>query len=133
MRRGHEEEHRELESGNTLGPYHLDALIGQGGMGLVFRATHEWNGNVVAVKVLKRELTQDEMFKKRFKHEVRASGEIRNRHLVPIVEERRRAWSRTWPTSFCPECGMHSARMPSRPRRPRAERSRSRTALPRLS
>jgi len=91
-----------------FGPYHLDALIGQGGMGLVFRATHEWNGNVVAVKVLKRELTQDEMFKKRFK-------------------------SRTWPTSFCPECGMHSARMPSRPRRPRAERSRSRTALPRLS
>ena len=40
------------------------------------------------------------MFKKRFKHEVRASGEIRNRHLVLIVEERRRASSRTWPTSF---------------------------------
>lgn len=55
-------------------------------MGLVFRATHEWSGNVVAVKVLKRELTEDDMFKKRFKQEVRASGEIRNRHLVPIVE-----------------------------------------------
>ena len=86
VRRGREEEDRELESGNTLGPYHLDALIGEGGMGLVFRATHEWSGNVVAVKVLKRELTQDDTFKKRFKQEVRASGEIRNRHLVPIVE-----------------------------------------------
>ena len=86
VRRGREEEDRELESGNTLGPYHLDALIGEGGMGLVFRATHEWSGKVVAVKVLKRELTQDGTFKKRFKQEVRASGEIRNRHLVPIVE-----------------------------------------------
>jgi len=55
-------------------------------MGLVFRATHEWNGNVVAVKVLKRELSEDDTFKRRFRQEVRASGEIRNRHLVPIVE-----------------------------------------------
>lgn len=86
VRRGQEGEHRELESGNTLGPYRLDALIGEGGMGLVFRATHEWNGNVVAVKVLKRELSEDDTFKKRFRQEVRASGEIRNRHLVPIVE-----------------------------------------------
>ena len=55
-------------------------------MGLVFRAIHEWNGNVVAVKVLKRELSDDDTFKRRFRQEVRASGEIRNRNLVPIVE-----------------------------------------------
>lgn len=55
-------------------------------MGLVFRATRESDGEVVALKVLKRALTEDDIFKQRFNQEARATAEIRNPHLVPIVE-----------------------------------------------
>ena len=53
---------RELESGDRLGEYRLEALLGEGGMGLVFKAVGD-DGQVVALKVLKRELGEDEVFK----------------------------------------------------------------------
>jgi serine/threonine protein kinase len=46
----------ELAPGDTLGPYRLDELLGEGGMGLVFKATRESDGAVVALKVMRFEL-----------------------------------------------------------------------------
>ena len=43
---------RELEPGDTLGGYRLEESLGEGGMGLVFRARAE-DGREVALKVLK--------------------------------------------------------------------------------
>jgi serine/threonine protein kinase len=77
---------RELQPGDTLGPYRLDAVLGEGGMGLVFKATHEGDDRQVALKVLKRELTGDFVFQQRFGQEARAAAEVRERHLVEILE-----------------------------------------------
>ena len=77
---------QELQAGDRLGPYRLESLLGEGGMGLVFRAVREPDGEVVALKVLRRELSHDETYRRRFVHEARAAGEVRERHLVPVLD-----------------------------------------------
>jgi serine/threonine-protein kinase len=76
---------RELESGDRLGEFTLQSLLGEGGMGLVFRAVGA-DGEVVALKVLKRELGDDELFRDRFNQEARAAAEVHHPNLVPIIE-----------------------------------------------
>jgi serine/threonine-protein kinase len=75
---------RELESGDEFAGYHLEALLGEGAMGLVFRAVR--NGDAVALKVLRRELGEDAVFVQRFGQEARAAGEVVHPSLVPILE-----------------------------------------------
>jgi len=76
----------ELEPGQTLGPYRLEELLGEGGMGLVFRAVRESDGEVVALKVMRFELIEDPVFGRRFEQEARAASEVTEAHLVPVLE-----------------------------------------------
>jgi serine/threonine protein kinase len=76
----------ELQVGDRLGVYQLEALLGEGGMGLVFRARRSDDGREVALKVLKLELAGDFAFQARFGQEARAAAEVRDPHLVPILE-----------------------------------------------
>jgi serine/threonine-protein kinase len=76
---------RELESGDRLGEYRLESLLGEGGMGLVFKAVGA-DGKVVALKVLRRELGEDEVFKERFSQEARAAAEVHHPNLLPIYD-----------------------------------------------
>jgi serine/threonine protein kinase len=77
---------RELEPGDSLGPYRLDSVLGEGGMGLVFKAHRDGDDRPVALKVLKRQLSGDFIFQQRFKQEARAAAEVKDRHLVAILE-----------------------------------------------
>jgi serine/threonine-protein kinase len=77
---------RELEPGDTLGGYRIEELLGEGGMGLVFRAVRESDGAMVALKVMRFELIEDPVFGKRFEQEARAASEVRDPHLVAILE-----------------------------------------------
>jgi serine/threonine protein kinase len=77
---------RELEPGDTLGGYRLEESLGEGGMGLVFRALRDEDGREVALKVLKIELAGDLVFQHRFRQEARAAAEVHDSHLVPIIE-----------------------------------------------
>ena len=77
---------RELEPGDTLGGYKLEESLGEGGMGLVFRALRAEDGREVALKVLKIELAGDLVFQHRFRQEARAAAEVHDPHLVPIIE-----------------------------------------------
>ena len=45
-----------LQTGTTLGPYQIDAPLGAGGMGEVYRATDTRLDRTVAIKVLPDEL-----------------------------------------------------------------------------
>jgi serine/threonine-protein kinase len=77
---------RELQPGDNLGGYRLEDVLGEGGMGLVFRAVRVEDDHEVALKVLKFELAGDLMFQHRFRQEARAAAEVHNPHLVPILE-----------------------------------------------
>ena len=55
-----------LQPGDTLGPYKIEALIGQGGMGEVYRAVDTRLQRPVAIKVSAKQ------FSDRFEREARA-------------------------------------------------------------
>ena len=77
---------RELEVGGRLGPYRLEDVLGEGGMGIVFRAVRDPDGETVALKVMKQSLVGDETFRRRFVHEARAAQEVMHKNLVPILD-----------------------------------------------
>ena len=76
----------DLGPGTRLGAYRLEERLGEGAMGVVYRAVREPQGDEVALKVLRIELSADETFRRRFVHEARAAGEVRHKHLVPIID-----------------------------------------------
>ncbi|HET8526409.1 MAG TPA: serine/threonine-protein kinase [Actinomycetota bacterium] len=76
----------EFAPGGRVGAYRLEERLGEGGMGVVYRAIREPGGDEVALKVMRAELSTDETFRRRFVHEARAAGEVRHKHLVPITD-----------------------------------------------
>jgi serine/threonine-protein kinase len=66
--------------------YQLEALLGEGGMGAVWRA-HDLNlGSTVAVKLLSSEYAGDAPARARFEREARAAAALRSAHVVQILE-----------------------------------------------
>ncbi len=68
------------------GRYRLDALLGEGGMGSVFRAQHLAMDRRVAVKLLKPHLTQDGTAAQRFLREARATLKVDSPHAVKVLD-----------------------------------------------
>ncbi|HEX4416489.1 MAG TPA: protein kinase [Kofleriaceae bacterium] len=68
------------------GRYRLDAVLGEGGMGSVFRATQLALDRRVAVKLLKPHLTSDEAALQRFAREARATQKVDSPHAVKILD-----------------------------------------------
>ncbi|MGE0402078.1 MAG: serine/threonine-protein kinase, partial [Kofleriaceae bacterium] len=68
------------------GRYRLDALLGEGGMGSVFRAQHLAMDRRVAVKLLKPHLTQDGNAAQRFLREARATLKVDSPHAVKVLD-----------------------------------------------
>jgi serine/threonine protein kinase len=77
-------ERPELAPGDVLDGYRLEELVGEGGMGLVFRAVREADGATVALKVTKLAFTDDYDYRRRFAHEARAAAEVHHESLVTI-------------------------------------------------
>ena len=73
--------------GVTLdGRYRLEAVLGEGGMGSVFRATQLAMERKVAVKLLKPHLTSDEQALQRFAREARATMKVDSPHAVKVLD-----------------------------------------------
>jgi serine/threonine protein kinase len=66
--------------------YRLDALLGEGGMGAVFRAHHLAMDRRVAVKLLKPHLTTDDAALQRFAREARATMRVDSEHAVKVLD-----------------------------------------------
>ncbi len=67
-----------------LGHYQLLAVIGQGGMGVVFRAFDERLQRTVAVKALGPQYAGNSLSRLRFQREAKAAAAISHDHVVPI-------------------------------------------------
>jgi eukaryotic-like serine/threonine-protein kinase len=73
-----------LEQGSMVGEYRVEALVGIGGFGRVYRAVHPLIGKTVAVKVLSRRFSADETIVARFVDEARAVNVIRHPNIIDI-------------------------------------------------
>jgi len=69
-----------------IGPYSVLGLIGQGGMGIVHRATDPHTGRTVAIKVLRHELSVSADAVRRFEREARVMNELRHPNIVRFVD-----------------------------------------------
>ncbi|MEO6955087.1 MAG: serine/threonine-protein kinase [Polyangia bacterium] len=73
--------------GSTIdGRYFIDAVIGEGGMGLVYSARHAIIDKRVAIKVLRKEAAADESSAHRFLAEAKAASKIDQRNIVDITD-----------------------------------------------
>ena len=68
--------------GYKLGNYRLISKLGQGGMGAVYKAKQESMDRIVAIKVLPRNLAQNQDFIGRFLREAKAAGRLRHPNVV---------------------------------------------------
>lgn len=73
-----------LGVGARLGPYEIVARIGEGGMGVVYRARDERLGRDVAIKVIAPGLAGDPERLQRFQMEARAAGRLNHPSIVTI-------------------------------------------------
>ena len=78
-----------LEIGSRLGHYHVTALIGEGGMGQVYRAHDPSLDRDIAIKVLPVELAANPVTVRRFRLEAKAVAALNHPNVVTIhaVEE----------------------------------------------
>jgi YVTN family beta-propeller protein len=72
--------------GSELAGYQIEALIGRGGMGAVYRAEELTLGRKVALKVIAPELAEDSRFRERFLRESRIAASLDHPHIVPIFK-----------------------------------------------
>src|SRR5207245_1073931 len=70
--------------GTELAGYRLDALVGRGGMGVVYRARDLALDRDVALKLLAPELAEDIAFRERFLRESRLAASLEHPNVVPI-------------------------------------------------
>ena len=73
-----------LALGTDFAGHRIDGFVGQGGMGLVFRATDLALGRTVALKVIAPEAAGNPVFRTRFERECRAAAAIDHPHVVQI-------------------------------------------------
>ena len=74
----------EPRPGDSVGPYRITRTIWRGRMGVVFEGVAD-GGDPVAIKVVTTELSQDEVFVRRFQREVAAAQKISHPHVVPVL------------------------------------------------
>ena len=72
--------------GTTFAGYRVDAPVGRGGMGVVYRATDLSLERPVALKLVAPELAEDERFRARFFREPRLAASLDHPNVIPIYE-----------------------------------------------
>ncbi len=75
-----------IQNGTKLGRYEIISRIGVGGMGEVYAAHDTQLERRVALKLLSREFTQNQIWLKRFRHEAKAASALNHPNIVTIHE-----------------------------------------------
>src|SRR4051812_3763708 len=75
-----------VASGDVIGgKYRLDAVLGAGGMGRVFRGLHLGLNRVVAIKVMHEDMLGTDVAR-RFAREAQAAASLKSEHAVRIID-----------------------------------------------
>jgi Tol biopolymer transport system component len=75
-----------LSPGTRLGPYEVSALIGEGGMGQVFKARDTRLDRAVAIKMLPAALAADPTRRERFEREARNVSRLEHPNICPLYD-----------------------------------------------
>jgi serine/threonine-protein kinase len=78
----------EAEKGHEMGSYHLEQLLGRGGMGEVWRASHRLLARSAAIKLIRSESfgSDGRELVRRFEREARATAALRSPHTVNLYD-----------------------------------------------
>lgn len=68
-----------------LGPYHVQKLIGRGGMGSVYQGLHTKSGEPVAIKVIANGIANQPRFRRRFAAEIEALKRLKHPNIVSLI------------------------------------------------
>jgi serine/threonine protein kinase len=75
----------EPRPGDAVGPYRIEQLLGEGGMGRVYRAVRA-DGQPVALKLVRGDFAGDDVYRRRFEREAHAATKVRHEHVVAVVD-----------------------------------------------
>jgi eukaryotic-like serine/threonine-protein kinase len=70
--------------GTMLGPYQIQAKLGEGGMGEVYKARDTRLDRTVAIKILPSEFSADHDRRARLQHEARAIAALSHPHICAL-------------------------------------------------
>src|SRR3954471_10727139 len=76
----------ELRIGEEFAGHRIEAVLGRGGMGVVYRATDLRLNRVAALKVITPALSSDEDFRRRFQRESQLAASVRQQNVVTIFQ-----------------------------------------------
>jgi hypothetical protein len=74
----------DLQPGSRIGPYEILGLLGQGGMGQVYRVRDERLGREVALKLLPAALAEDPDHGRRLLQEAKAAGRLDHPNIMAV-------------------------------------------------
>lgn len=72
--------------GEKILNYHIDSLIGEGGVGTVYQATHTQLGRKVAIKALNPLLVNNEQVKQRFRQEATTLSNLQHLNIITLYD-----------------------------------------------
>ena len=73
-------------TGQNLGKYRVLEPLGSGGMARVYRGYHAHLDRYVAIKVLRSDLVEDELFLTRFRREAQAVASLRHPNIIQVFD-----------------------------------------------
>ena len=76
----------DLAPGTVVAGYRIEALIGRGGMGVVYAARQSGLDRMVALKVIAPELLDDPDVRERFLAEARAAASVDHANVIPVYD-----------------------------------------------
>src|SRR5215210_829814 len=71
---------------SSIGKYRIIELVGEGAMGVVYRAQDSVLERTVAIKVMNESIARQEDLRKRFLHEAQAAGSLQHPNVVCIYD-----------------------------------------------